>query len=538
MNEYDIAKMYQEMELELISSLKRNLKRHLKEEKNIGVDYPAWQALKLKELQRVKEENLEIIKKHTSTIPRDVSRIINREYKQGRISAQKLFAKTKEGHGDKMNQSFFYIDNQKVNMLIDEINGTVRDADSAMFRMMNDKYRSTILKANFFLENGATTIDGAVDMALRDFIKSGINCIQYADGRRVNIADYTRMAVRTASQRATLYAEGDFRKERGKSLVMVTKHNTACKMCQPWENKVLIDDVYSGGIPDGKHKLVSQAMKAGLMHPNCRHGLPTYYPELDDVYDDIAREKSLQEEEESLRDAISQYRQRERRFALWNNPDIMYFIDDGKKRDSNLSLVDEIDKILKESKEQEEKYKPLEGDLLEKYQKQSKELFNEIRKNKEIEEAINSYIGDGFADINEMLKSEELEDNATLNAISENIDKLMDKFKLDDDIVLYRGTEKKHYINRPIGSDFREKVYYSTSYKKEIAKYFANAGQDMTGDDGMLLEIRVPKNTKCIYIGENNKIHDEGEILLSKNLKYIVIDRKNDNYMLLEVINE
>lgn len=329
MNEYDIAKMYQEMELELISSLKRNLKRHLKEEKNTGVDYPAWQALKLKELQRVKEENLEIIKKHTSTIPRDVSRIINREYKQGRISAQKLFAKTKEGHGDKMNQSFFYIDNQKVNMLIDEINGTVRDADSAMFRMMNDKYRSTIFKANFFLENGATTIDGAIDMALRDFIKSGINCIQYADGRRVNIADYTRMAVRTASQRAMLYAEGDFRKERGHSLVMVTKHNTACKMCQPWENKVLIDDVYSGGIPDGKHKLVSQAMKAGLFHPNCRHGLPTYYPELDDVYDDIARDKSLQEEEESLRDAISQYRQQERRDMIKNGDGHMVDYNDG-----------------------------------------------------------------------------------------------------------------------------------------------------------------------------------------------------------------
>lgn len=340
MNEYDIAKMYQKMELELISSLKRNLKRHLKEEKNVGIDYPAWQALKLKELQRVKEENLEIIKKHTSTIPRDVSRIINREYKQGRISAQKLFAKSKEGHGDKMNQSFFYIDNQKVNMLIDEINGTVRNADSAMFRMMNDKYRSTIFKANFFLENGATTIDGAIDMALRDFIKSGINCIEYADGRRVNIADYTRMAVRTASQRAMLYAEGDFRKERGKSLVMVTKHNTACKMCQPWENKVLIDDIYSGGIPDGKHKLVSQAMKAGLFHPSCRHGLPTYYPELDYVYDDIAKGKTLQEEEDSLRDSISQYYQRERRMIVWNNPNSL----------NQLNLFDKNGKELEEVK--------------------------------------------------------------------------------------------------------------------------------------------------------------------------------------------
>ena len=538
MNEYDIAKMYQEMELELIASLKRNLKRHLKEEKNVGIDYPAWQALKLKELQRVKEENLEIIKKHTSTIPRDVSRIINREYKQGRTSAQKLFAKSKEGHGDKMNQSFFNVDNQKVNMLIDEINGTVRDADSAMFRMINDKYRSTIFKANFFLENGATTIDGAVDMALRDFIRTGINCIQYADGRRVNIADYTRMAVRTASQRAMLYAEGDFRKERGKSLVMVTKHNTACKLCQPWENKVLIDDIYSGGMPDGKHKLVSQAMKAGLFHPNCRHGLPTYYPELDEVYDDIARNKSLQEEEESLRDEISQYYQRERRFALWNNPDIMHFIDDGKKRDSNLNLINEIDKILKETKEQEEKYKPLEGNLLEKYQKQSKELFNKIRKNREIEDAINSYIGDDFVHINKLLANGKIEDNEKLKNISENIDKLMNKFKLDDDIVVYRGTEKKYYINKQIGSDFTEKVYYSTSYNKEIAKDFANVEKDITGNDGILLEIRIPKNTKCVYIGENNKIHDEGEILLSRNLKYKVINRKNDNYILLEVINE
>ena len=269
-NEYDIAKMYQEMELELISSLKRNLKSHIKEEEKTGFKYPAWQALKLKELERVKAEHLGIIEKHTSTIPRDIKRIIKREYKQGRTSAQKLYAKTNKGHGHKMNESFFHINNKKVDALINEINGTMNKSKKAIFRMMNDKYRSTIFRANFFLENGATSIDGAIDMALKDFIKSGINCIEYSDGRRVNIADYTRMAVRTASQRAMLYAEGDFRKERGKSLVIVTKHNTACKLCQPWENKVLIDDVYSGDVSiKGSNKnypLLSEAMKQGLFH--------------------------------------------------------------------------------------------------------------------------------------------------------------------------------------------------------------------------------------------------------------------------------
>ena len=120
--------------------------------------------------------------------------------------------------------------------------------------------------------------------AVKDFLSRGINCIEYKDGRRVNIADYTSMAIRTVNQRAYMAGEGEFRKYLGETLVIISHHATSCKLCKPFENKVLIDDVYSGGTPDdGDYMLLSQAMAEGLFHPRCRHGLGTYYPELENI---------------------------------------------------------------------------------------------------------------------------------------------------------------------------------------------------------------------------------------------------------------
>ena len=49
MLDYDIKSMYEDMEMYLIRSMKRNLKRHLLEEDAIGFKYPQWQVMKLKE---------------------------------------------------------------------------------------------------------------------------------------------------------------------------------------------------------------------------------------------------------------------------------------------------------------------------------------------------------------------------------------------------------------------------------------------------------------------------------------------------------
>lgn len=52
----EIAALFEDLELRLIASLKRNLARHKAEEKDEGFDWPAWQAEKLRSLQRFRRE--------------------------------------------------------------------------------------------------------------------------------------------------------------------------------------------------------------------------------------------------------------------------------------------------------------------------------------------------------------------------------------------------------------------------------------------------------------------------------------------------
>lgn len=83
-----------------------------------------------------------------------------------------------------------------------------------------------------------------------------------------------------------LKRDGKFRRKYKRSLVSVTSHGGSCPICQKWENKILIDDIYSGGnIKDGNYILLSDAIENGLFHKGCRHGLTTYFPEADNIED-------------------------------------------------------------------------------------------------------------------------------------------------------------------------------------------------------------------------------------------------------------
>lgn len=283
----EIAQIYRDMELYLIKSMQRNLARHLAEEADAGLRYPQWQAEKLKELKRCQRENRQIISSRTRGLSDRVSEHMKAELRQGSKHELKRYKKAL-GKGYKsakaMRKSFFKVNDRKISGMINALQNDLGAANTAVLRMMNDTYRQTIFRAGMYASNGVMTETQAYDMAVKDFLERGINCIEYRDGRRVNIADYASMAVRTANQRAYMVGEGEFRKSIGETLVIISHHTTACKLCKPFERKVLIDDVYSGGKPgDGDYMLLSEAMKLGLFHPRCRHGLGTYYPELEDI---------------------------------------------------------------------------------------------------------------------------------------------------------------------------------------------------------------------------------------------------------------
>lgn len=125
-------------------------------------------------------------------------------------------------------------------------------AETAVLRMANDQYRKVIFNAQVYANSGAGTYEKAVDMATKDFIAAGLNCVEYANGSRHTLADYADMAIRTASKRAYLQGEGQKRQEWGISTVIMNKRGNPCPKCLPFVGKILIDDVWSGGSSKGR----------------------------------------------------------------------------------------------------------------------------------------------------------------------------------------------------------------------------------------------------------------------------------------------
>ena len=155
----------------------------------------------------------------------------------------------------------------------------MRKAETAILRMANDQYRKVIFNSQIYYNTGAGTYEKAVDMATKDYLSRGINCIEYKNGARVNIASYAGMALRTANTRAYCQGEGAKRQEWGITTVIVNKRGLPCPKCGRWAGKILIDDVWSGGkASDGPYPLMSTAMEQGLYHPNCKDGHTTYFP--------------------------------------------------------------------------------------------------------------------------------------------------------------------------------------------------------------------------------------------------------------------
>lgn len=232
----------------------------------------------------------------------------------GTEQEQKILRALKKGlKASKVSQgaegAFFRLNTRKLNALIKATKSDFSRAEKAMLRMSEDKYRQIIFNAQVYANTGAGTYEKAVDMATKDFLKAGINCIEYANGARHTMKDYAKMAIQTANKRAYLTGEGEMRQSWGISTVIMNKRANACPKCLPFVGKILIDDVWSGGkSSDGPYPLMSSAMAAGLYHPNCKDVHTTYFHELEDEPDSkFTKEELEQVKEDYKQDQKRQY---------------------------------------------------------------------------------------------------------------------------------------------------------------------------------------------------------------------------------------
>ena len=333
---YNIRKIYEQMELDLIASMKRNLERHKEEELKVGFKFEQWQLAKLRDLERFRKENQEIIGRYSEPIEELISFTLVDTYMKAQDNVNEFIKEIKNKYVDNVfvrlpgdlepmlppiesesmknmaeevienvriwqeaptprDEVFFRMNDDKFNALIETVDADFEKANTAVLRRMDDVYRQTIFRAQVHYNTGTVSLEQAIDMATKDFLEKGIDAITYSDGKKVNIASYAEMALRTANHRAYLMAEGKKRQEMGLYLVVVSAHATACELCVPWQGEIIIDDVYGGGSKAvGNYPLLSEAMEDGLMHPNCRHNLSTYFPGITTLPEIPDGEKALE----------------------------------------------------------------------------------------------------------------------------------------------------------------------------------------------------------------------------------------------------
>lgn len=313
--EYDIEEAFCAIEDELIASMMRNLEGHRAEEIEEGYNWTQWQVEQLKALEKYKAQNKKMFSSKFSDINDSIDAMIFAARQEGGTEQeQKILRALKKGlKASKVSQgaegAFFRLNTRKLNALIKATKSDFSRAEKAMLRMSEDKYRQIIFNAQVYANTGAGTYEKAVDMATRDFLKAGINCIEYANSARHTVKDYARMAIQTASKRAYLTGEGEMRQSWGISTVIMNKRANACPKCLPFVGKILIDDVWSGGkASDGPYPLMSSAIAAGLYHPNCKDVHTTYFPELDEEPDSkFTKEELEQVKEDYKQDQKRQY---------------------------------------------------------------------------------------------------------------------------------------------------------------------------------------------------------------------------------------
>ena len=549
---YDVSRAFERIENELLESMTRNLKKHKAEETELGIEWTQWQAIQLEELQRFKQEAAQKYGLEFKSMNKKIRETIANASLQGASDEELNVLKALEkGYVLKrergLSAGFFQTNQKRLDALMNAVEHDMKTAQTAVLRYANDKYRQIIFQSQVAASSGALTYEKAVDMATSDFLKNGLNCITYSNGAVHNIVSYADMAVRTASKRAYLMGEGQKRQEWGVSTVILNKRFNACPLCMPFEGKVLIDDVWSGGSSkDGPYPLMSSAMAAGLYHPNCKDKHSTYFEGISSkpesrYYEEKPVIKERQLIENKLNHAKRQAKSYNRlaknsldaenqetyraRATEWRGKVKQYREQLNSFEEAHgLELKDKIfeleDKAIEPPTKPEYNYVNVEGDVLKRIKASSDRWFNKLTGTQQ--ESVRLLTGGNYYhDLNQMVYNKNFNpsNREELETMANVLDEAFKKFKLKDDIIAYRGMSKAELRSLMEGNVFNE--FKHLSIDEEVAKRFAKRSIDR----GVVVEFHLPKGTNGAYIGDYSQFKNEKEFVLNRNAKYEIVKK-------------
>ena len=489
------------------------------------------------------------------------------------------------------------MNDRKLDALIKSITDDLKRAETAVLRMSNDKYRKAIFNAQVAMNTGAVTYEKAVDMACKDMLNAGLNCVEYKNGARHTLSDYADMAVKTANKRAYLRGEGEKRAEWGVSLVVVNSRQGGCPDCAKYIGKVFIDDVYSNGKKsDGNYPLLSTAIKNGLFHPRCKDSTSTYYPELDDLdaplsedeIKELDRQRGIEEKQQYAQRQAERFDRRAEYSLDEDNKRIAQTRADewhdkvkkakkkSKKIDTGTSQKSDVQKKTVEKAENNDIIKETKQlslsnvEEFENWQNDYYELNKDVSFSRDDNHSIYRYTGGDYDIINALERGGESLEKvkkrygekyvSSLNGVGDEISKELSKFKLNEPLKLKRSVGNVDFITnatssvedmrKMIGKKFTEKGFTSTTLCSDTQLAFGGIDKPTR----TTLEIIAPKETKGAYLYKISDSPAEFEFLIDKNTTYEVVDagereitvkdykgnyeKKTERFMTLKVVEQ
>lgn len=293
----DLLAIYTDAENQMLEKVAKRVKK--------GITDEGWNEQKLEDVQKLRKEVESLLNNKGKIAKTKVGQGILKAYKDGVNSAEKDAGKPQTAMKD------LNVPLTIQNMLLTNYN-LIDDGNSKILRNVNDAYREVMAESATGLLSGVDTRVTASQKMMDKLAAKGITSFTDKAGRKWNMSSYTEMAMRTASAHAAIEGHIQTQQSFGMDLMKVSKIGTTCPICARWQGVVLS---ISGKTP-GYHT-VDEARAAGVFHPNCRHTITMFDPEIDGEGQKELNSDAVVEQATARYDLVQQQRANERSIRYW-----------------------------------------------------------------------------------------------------------------------------------------------------------------------------------------------------------------------------
>jgi hypothetical protein len=139
--------------------------------------------------------------------------------------------------------------------------------------------------------------------------------------------------------------------------------------------------------------------------------------------------------------------------------------------------------------------------------------------------AVNSYINNGYVQINKRLRDKE-----RITPTITNIDRVIARSEIPENMTIWRGGRAPVEGRLRVGATYTDPGFLSCSSKQSIARKFVASG----GRKRVMIEIRLRKGQRGYAVNPSN--YSEYEVLLPRDAEFIIVDVVNTQHIIVEMI--